>query len=70
VLTSYSTLIANKMIGVQPLPGPTGLIYYVRNRYSSASLDEVASDERRKKPKIWRDLSDPWEPSHLQKQDS
>jgi hypothetical protein len=32
----YPQLIANKIVSVQPLLGPTGLVYYLRFRYSSA----------------------------------
>ncbi len=31
----YPQLIANKIVSVQPLLGPTGLVYYLRHRYSS-----------------------------------
>ena len=31
----YPQLIANKIVSVQPLLGPTGLVYYMRYRYSS-----------------------------------
>ena len=31
----YPQLIANKIVSVQPLLGPTGLVYYLRLRYSS-----------------------------------
>ena len=31
----YPQLIANKIVSVQPLLGPTGLVYYLRFRYSS-----------------------------------
>ena len=31
----YPQLIANKVVSVQPLLGPTGLVYYLRFRYSS-----------------------------------
>jgi len=31
----YPQLIANKIVSVQPLLGPTGLVYYMRFRYSS-----------------------------------
>ena len=31
----YPMLIANKIVSVQPLLGPTGLVYYLRFRYSS-----------------------------------
>lgn len=29
------SMIANDMIGVQPMTGPTGLVYSMRSRYSS-----------------------------------
>src|SRR3954468_11880905 len=31
----YPQLISNKIVSVQPLLGPTGLVYYLRFRYSS-----------------------------------
>lgn len=31
----YPSLIANKITSTQPLLGPTGLVYYLRFRYSS-----------------------------------
>lgn len=31
----YPQLIANKIVAIQPLLGPTGLVYYLRFRYSS-----------------------------------
>ena len=31
----YPQLISNKLVSVQPLLGPTGLVYYLRFRYSS-----------------------------------
>ena len=31
----YPQLIANKVVSVQPLLGPTGLVYYLRFRYST-----------------------------------
>ena len=31
----YQQLIANKVVSVQPLLGPTGLVYYMRFRYST-----------------------------------
>ena len=31
----YAQLIANKIVSVQPLLGPTGLVYYLRFRYST-----------------------------------
>ena len=33
----YPQLIANRITPVQPLLGPTGLVYYMRFRYSSNS---------------------------------
>jgi hypothetical protein len=35
----YPQLIANKIVSVQPLLGPTGLVYYLRFRYSSNKGD-------------------------------
>ena len=35
----YPRLIANKITSVQPLLGPTGLVYYLRFRYSSTKLN-------------------------------
>lgn len=57
----YPQLIANKIVSVQPLLGPTGLIYY---------LDRFGAKEewiiKKKKKKDWRKISDPWEPSVTQ----
>jgi hypothetical protein len=39
----YPQLIANKIVSVQPLLGPTGLVYYLRFRYSSAKGATQAS---------------------------
>jgi hypothetical protein len=35
---NYPQLIANKLVDVQPLLGPTGLVYYLRHRYASNRL--------------------------------
>lgn len=39
----YPQLIANKIVSVQPLLGPTGLVYYLRFRYASAKGATQAS---------------------------
>lgn len=40
----YPQLIANKIVSVQPLLGPTGLVYYLRFRYSTNKGDMRGSD--------------------------
>jgi hypothetical protein len=40
----YPQLIANKIVSVQPLLGPTGLVYYLRFRYSSNKGDVRGAD--------------------------
>lgn len=40
----YPQLIANKIVSVQPLLGPTGLVYYLRFRYSSNKGSVRGSD--------------------------
>jgi hypothetical protein len=56
----YPQLIANKIVDVQPLLGPTGLVYYLRYRYSQNRQEEPT---RRKviKAKKYRSIDDPWE---------
>lgn len=29
----YPTLMAQRLVEVQPLPGPVGLVYFLRNQY-------------------------------------
>lgn len=42
----YPQLIANKIVSVQPLLGPTGLVYYLRFRYSSNKGEMRGADNR------------------------
>lgn len=56
----YPQLIANKIVSVQPLLGPTGL----RHKYSEQHpINDNTWTVKKKKKKIWRDITDPWEPS-------
>jgi hypothetical protein len=60
----YPQLIANKIVSVQPLTGPTGLVYYLRHKYSSQQpINDNTWTIKPKKKKIWRDITEPWEPS-------
>jgi S-ribosylhomocysteine lyase LuxS involved in autoinducer biosynthesis len=38
------SIIANDIIGVQPMTGPTGLIYSMRSRYSQEQVIDIAGD--------------------------
>jgi len=40
----YPQLIANKIVSVQPLLGPTGLVYYLRFRYATNKGDMLGAD--------------------------
>lgn len=61
----YPQLIHDKFCGVQPLSGPSTLPYYLR-----ASLNRIQGINndgwiiKPKKKKIWRDITEPWEPSN------
>jgi len=62
----YPQLIANQICSVQPLAGPTGLVHYLRYKYSENKGGIINTDGwtiKPKKKKIWRDINDPWEPS-------
>lgn len=60
----YPQLIADKIVSVQPLTGPTGLAYYLRYKYSGQEpINDNTWTIKKKKKKIWRDITDPWEPS-------
>lgn len=61
----YPQLIANNIVSVQPLLGPTGLIYYLRHRYAQAKGQEVQDEPRKKviKPKKYRSIDEPFEAS-------
>ena len=55
----YPQLIANKIVNVQPLLGPTGLVYYLKYRYSSNSK----TPEPVFVPRKYRQIDDSWEPA-------
>ena len=62
----YPPLIANNIVSVQPLLGPTGLNYYLRHQYSINKKNQINDNTwtvKSKKKKIWRDIDEPWEPS-------
>ena len=61
---TYAPLIASKIVSVQPLLGPTGLIYYLRHKYAqNKGLGEF--EEQAKKKTSWldkvRSIDEPWE---------
>jgi len=37
----YPTLVANELLGVQPMAGPTGFIYSLTNRYDGSTANEI-----------------------------
>lgn len=55
----YPQLIANNIVSVQPLNGPSGLVYYLKNRYASNLNNEQIIPN----PKKIRSINDPWEPA-------
>ena len=57
----YPQLIANKIVNVQPLLGPTGLVYYLRHKYSTNSKTPVEIPVV--KPSKYRQIDDSWEPA-------
>ena len=60
----YPQLIADKIVSVQPLTGPTGLPYYLRYKYSGQEpINDNTWTIKKKKKKVWRDITEPWEPS-------
>lgn len=60
----YPQLIANKIVSVQPLSGPSGLVHYLRHRYSGQQpINDDTWIIKNKKKKIWRDITEPWETS-------
>ena len=63
----YPQLIANKITGVQPLSGPTGLVHYLKFRYSANKGNPNPNPEQIvkpvKKPKEYRPIDAPWEPA-------
>lgn len=58
----YPQLIANNVVSVQPLLGPTGLVHYLRWQYSENAKNQEWKIKKKRK-KDWRNISDPWEPS-------
>jgi len=62
----YPQLIANNIVSVQPLAGPSILPHYIRHQYSQNKESPINNDEwiiKSKKKKIWRDIDDVWESS-------
>lgn len=62
----YPQLIASELVSVQPLSGPTGLVHYLRHRYGSHHQQPVLDEGwtlKKKNKKVWRSITDPWEPS-------
>lgn len=60
----YPQLIANKIVSVQPLLGPTALNMYLKFRYSSNKGNPAVPIEpivKTKKPKEYRPIDAPWE---------
>lgn len=43
----YQPLIAQRLVSVQPLSGPTGLVYYLRYRYAPNSKNGLAVDKKK-----------------------
>lgn len=61
---AYPQLTANSIVSVQPLLAPTGLVYYLRYRYSSHHQEEEQQQEvPKRKKRVWRDITEPWEPT-------
>lgn len=56
-------LIANKITSVQPLLGPSGLVHYLRFRYGQHQDQQQETRRKIIKPKKYRTIDDPWEPS-------
>lgn len=57
----YPQLIANKIVSVQPLLSPSGLIPYLRHLYANkGSINNTGWQIKPKKKKIWRDVTEPW----------
>jgi hypothetical protein len=61
----YPPLIANKLISVQPLLGPTGLAYYLRFKYSQQQ-QQIAEGWTLKKKNKWRTIKDEWEVTQIE----
>ena len=61
----YPSLIANKLVSVQPLVGPASLVYYLRHQYSK-NKGNIADTWviKKKKKVIWRSITDTFEPQN------
>lgn len=62
----YPSLIANKIVSVQPLAGPSSLVYYLRHKYSQnkGTMQDDTWVVKKKKKVIWRPITDPFEPQN------
>jgi len=59
----YPSLIANQIVNVQPLAGPSSLVFYLRHQYSkNKGWPEETWTVKKKKKIIWRSIDDPFEP--------
>jgi hypothetical protein len=63
----YPQLIADKIVNVQPLLGPTGLLHYLRYKYSGEQptreqpIREQPTRRKNIRRKRYRSIDDPWE---------
>lgn len=66
----YPSLIADKLVSVQPLAGPSGLVHYLRHKYSQnkgSAMEPVMEPVwavKKKKKVVWRSIEDPFEPQN------
>lgn len=62
----YPSLIANKIVSVQPLAGPSSLVYYLKHQYSKnrGQMQEETWTVKKKKKVVWRPIDDPFEPQN------
>lgn len=51
----YPQLIASKICGVQPLAGPSSLVYYLRDKYTNQPIPVPVPS--------YRTIDDPWQQS-------
>lgn len=59
----YPSLIASNIVSVQPLSGPSALVYYLNYQYSKINSENSFWAIKNKKKKIWRNINEPWEQS-------
>ena len=64
VRSVYPSLIADKLVSVQPLGGPSGLVHYLRYKYNKESIMEPVWTVKKKKKVVWRSIEDPFEPQN------